>query len=155
MNNNAQRILDAITERFEGDFRQDLAVQVLSNLDDLPKFETDEDLNKYLSKMASNQSGNDTWTRRNRERIMEENSEEIKQTYGYNNTADDPLDVLLADELEDELTGSLSDIEKDIYTRVLAQGEPYRDVATELGMTEAAVRKHVSRIKQRFLKEQH
>jgi len=86
----------------------------------------------------------------NRDRLMLENESNIRNLYGYNDVAADPLDTVIAEELEDEILGNLSDLEKDIYARVIGNGVPYKDVAEELSMSEEAVRKHVSRIKRKF-----
>jgi len=146
------QIMNAVEDRFEGDFKQDLYIKIME-LEDDKAFETDEDLQKWLSTLAKNQYGNDTWVEQNRQRLMEENDSTIRDTYGYNDTAADPLDIILAEELEDTMLASLSDLEMDIYARVLGNGVPYKDVAKELDMSEEAVRKHVSRIKRKFIDE--
>jgi len=80
-----------------------------------------------------------------RRELLTENYEEWSHE-----SAPDPLDSLLAEELEDEILGGLSDLEKDIYARVIGNGVTYKEVSRELGMSEEAVRKHVSRIKGKF-----
>ena len=143
-------IIKVIEHRFAGDFKQDLYVKILEFEDELPKLDSDEDIHKWLSKIAINQHLNTSWKKYNRAFLRDEHDSDIRDTFGYNDVADDPLDIVLAKELETDLLSSLSELEVDIYARVLGNGVTYKDVATELNMSEEAVRKHVSRIKRKF-----
>ena len=131
-----------------GDFQQDVFVHLLEI--DAPDFETDVDREKWINIVISNLGGNTYITKFRRQHLEIEHEAEIRETFGYDNVADDPLDILLAEELEAELLESLSELELDIYSRVLGNGVTYKDVAIELNMSEEAVRKHVSRIKRKF-----
>lgn len=141
-------ITEAIESRFTGDFKQDLYIRIL-DLSEETTFESTEDLGKWLSKLAINQYGNDRWKESNRTRLMEENDTEIRNLYGYNDTVDDPLDIILANEFEDKVLKSLSSLEKDIYG-LYQQGESYLMISEALKMSQVAIRKHVSRIKRKF-----
>lgn len=144
------RILAHMVSEFSGDLLQDLTLKLLELPGDAPEFETQLDLEKWVAKIAGNLYKNDKWKEDNRARILEANEEDIRDVYDYNSSAADPLDMIVAEELENELLGNLSDLEKEIYTLVLGQGVPYKAVALKLHMSEAAVRKHVSRIKAKF-----
>ena len=148
--NITEQVLDYIESEFTGDLRQDLYVKILELPGDIPTFEAPLDLEKWVSKIAGNLYKNDRWTENNRARILENNEEDIRDVYDYNSTADDPLDIVLADELRGQIMAGLSDLECDIFQRIMGRNENYKEVATALSMTEEAVRKHMSRIKRKF-----
>ncbi len=144
-----QALIEAVEARFTGDFKQDLYVKLLELEGELPQFETIIDLHKWLSSLAMNQYGNNAWKDHNRDRLMEENDSDIRNLYGYDDAVADPLDIVLAAELEEEILSGLSDLELDIYGRY-NKGQGYQEIAWDLKMKEAAVRKHMSRIKGKF-----
>lgn len=143
------QITEVVENRFAGDFKQDLYIKILELVGETPTFETNEDINKWLSSLASNQYRNDTFQDGNRLRLMEENEDTIRNLYGYNDVADDPLDILLADGLEDSILKGLSELETDIYSRV-QNGLSYEAIGEEFGMTYKAVQVTMSRIKGKF-----
>lgn len=127
------------------EFRQDVYVQLL----EMPEPE-DDDLKKYVSKVMKNMVGNRIWTQNNRRRLEEEHENEIAEWSGVVGVAPDPLDSLIAEELEGELIGDLSDIEKDVYGLVIAGDQDYTEAAKMLEISYDSLRKHVSRIKKKF-----
>lgn len=144
-----QEIIDIVENtNLPEDIRQDFYVSWLESSE--KEFEDKDYLKKYINAALHNDLVNMRAKDTNRRKLEEENDDLIRNTYGYNDVGADPLDVLLAEELEDEMIGSLSDLEKEIYARVLGNGVPYKDVASELNMSEEAVRQHVSRIKRKF-----
>ena len=69
---------------------------------------------------------------------------------GSGGIAPDPLDILIADELEEELLGDLSELEKDVYGLCIVGNHDYDEAAALLDISYAALRQHVSRIKRKF-----
>lgn len=130
-----------------GDFQQDVFVRLLSIA--APEFETADDCEKWINIVIQNLRGNYKMKEFGRARLMEENDAEIRNMYGYDDTVDDPLDIILADEFEDRVLRSLSSLEKDIYG-LYQSGESYPMISETLKMSQEAIRKHVSRIKVKF-----
>ena len=147
-------IINVIEKRFTGDFKQNLYMKLLELEGDLPMFITADDMNKWLSKVANNEFRNTRWQENNQARIMEDNADEIRQTFGYDDVADDPMDILIAEEMQDTMEASLSDRERDIYERCLEDGMSYKQCAEQLGITEVTVRWHVHNIKEKYSYEQ-
>lgn len=132
-----------------GDFQQDLFVHLLEI--DAPEFETKDDCEKWINIVIKNLKGNTLHKEYNRAKLMEENEDFIRDIYGYNNQAEDPMEILQAEELETELLGSLTELEKDIYGMVIAANLcTYKEAAEVLHITDGALRQHITRIRRKF-----
>lgn len=132
------------------DLKQDVFVSLLEKAD-VPEFETPQLLRNWLSVFISNRVKTERNTVANRDRIMEENGNFIRDIYGSNGESADPMELAIAEELEAELLGSLTELEKDIYGMVIAADLcSYAEAAKILLISEVALRQHVTRIKRKF-----
>ena len=132
----------------DDDIKQDLYTKLLEK-EQPPAFETPELERNYISVWIGNKIFTNKKTAQNRARLEAENEDTIRNLYGYNDVADDPLDILIVDEATDRLLSDLSELEKDIYGRV-QNGLSYEMIGEELGMTYKAVQVTMSRIKGKF-----
>ncbi len=130
------------------DLKQEIFVKMLEKLES-PTFENEEQERNWASAFIANHLKVSQRNVLNRARLMEDNDVTIRDLYGYNEAVDDPLDIVIAAEHEAEIFGGMSDLEKDIYGRY-NKGQDYKEIAWQLGMNEAAVRKHMSRIRGKF-----
>jgi DNA-binding NarL/FixJ family response regulator len=144
-------IMDYVeSKNLDDDLKQDFYVLWLEHDFDIDTATDESHMQNIISAFIAGLRKNESAKGLNRERLMLENESTIRNLYSYDDVASDPLDIVMAEELEDEALAKMSDLEKDIYARVLGNGVPYKDVATELFMSEEAVRKHVSRIRRKF-----
>ena len=148
-----QEVIDLVSRiNLDDDIKQDFYVKWLEAEE---RTFSEGDLKKFIGAVLFNILRNNWDQHKNRERLLTENEATIRSIFGYDASGDDPLDVLMAMELANEILGGLSDLEQEIYIEALFEGSSYTDLAEKFNMTEEAVRKHVSRIKGKFNGKTH
>lgn len=144
-----QEVIDIVEAiNVDEDIKQDFYVRWLASPEPNGIFDTREHLENFINNALSWMLKNSTRDEDNRRRLLLDNEDTVR-AWADNGQSPDPLDVMLAEELRDELIGNLSDIERDIYSRILGEGQTYKEVANDLDMSVHAVEQHVYRIKKR------
>ncbi len=150
-----QAVIDFVEQKhFDEDIAQDFYVKWMEHNLDIDAVEDSDHLTNILNGFLYGLLKNELSKTKNRNRLIAERAGDIANLYGYNNTADDPLDIIVAEELEAEILSSMSDLEQDIYGRY-QNGQGYPQIARDLIISEVAARKHMSRIKGKFNGKTH
>ncbi len=87
---------------------------------------------------------------KHRMELRQANDDIIRGTYGYDGSSDAPEEMVIVESETVHIYNELSDIERQVFINVLTIQRTYKEASKELGISEEAVRKHVSRIKKKF-----
>jgi len=145
-----QKVIDIVESRklWDADAKQGFYLGWLEADEDksMPDFEDDEHLVNYINVFYHNIFRNAAKTEANRRRLEFENDAEIRSTFGYNNTGDDPADIVQGKEEIFTRVKTLSDTLKRTLNEVILTGSSYAEAAEKEGVPEGAIRKRVSDI---------
>jgi DNA-directed RNA polymerase specialized sigma24 family protein len=135
---------------WDADTKQDMYVRMLEiDEDAIPPtadLEDKEYLKNFVNSIYYYMKANQDKVARNRERLVLENEAEIRSTFGYNNTGDDPADIVQGKEEIFTRVKTLSDTLKRTLNEVILTGSSYAEAAEKEGVPEGAIRKRVSDI---------
>ncbi len=133
------------------DDRQDVFVQLLEiPKDKEPTFTNEAMMKSWLYVVAKRQIGMRLKKEKWRDGLEADNVVSLEQWSGVHGKEPSPEDVLDAEERMQEVIDLLSDRERDVFERIILDGESYEDVAGDMWISPGAVRQHVSRIKKKI-----
>ena len=125
-----QEVIDmAESQPWEEDLRQDFYVKWLES-----EKHDDEDiknLRAYINTIYHNLRGSHIGVERRRRELEDENIEAITRELGLADNADDPMEVLIAEEHVAQTLKEMSPLIREAFDRVVIDGESPEDIAAQ------------------------
>ena len=137
-----------VVESFEldEDAKQDAYVKLLES--ELPEFTTDAHRDNYIRQLVFWTRKNEQAKQSNRQRILEENEETIRDIYCQNaEYDDDPADLVELEQELEEFLDTLSDTHRRTFEKLYLEGYTPEDLAFEEGVARNAIDQRVHNIK--------
>jgi RNA polymerase sigma factor (sigma-70 family) len=143
-----QEIMDVV-ESFElnEDAKQDAYVKLLESEE--KEFTSTTHRDNYIRQLVFWTRSNEAAKEKNRARLLEDNQDLIRALYNSGNDeyAEDPVDIVEAEERMDAFLEILSDTYRRTFTRLYLDGLTPQEVADEEGVARNAIDQRVHNIK--------